>query len=43
MNVFYGRRGLVVEGVVVVVRVIGRYKSGLVRVVMDVEYGGVVV
>ena len=40
MNVFYERRGWVIEGVVVV-RGVGIYKSGVMRDVMDVEYGGV--
>jgi len=43
VNVFYERRGWVVDGVVVVVRGVGSYKSGVMIVVNDVEYGGVVV
>ena len=40
---FYGRRGWVIKGVVVLVRGVGSYKSDVMNVVMDVEYGGVVV
>jgi hypothetical protein len=43
MNVFYKRRGWVVERVVVVVGSVGSYKSGIMRVVMDVEYCCIVV
>jgi hypothetical protein len=41
--VFYGRRSCLIEGDVIVVRGVGSYKSGVTRVVIDVEYGGVVV
>jgi len=34
---------MLVEGVVVVEGGVGSYKSGVMRVVMDVEYGGIVV
>ena len=43
MNVMYERRGWVIEKVIVVVRGVGSYKSGVMGVVMDVENGGVVV
>ena len=43
MNVFYGRRDGVIKGVVLVVRGVGGYKSGVIDAVMDVAYDGVVV
>jgi len=39
----YGGRDWVVERVVIVVGGVGGYESGVMEVVVDVEYGGVVV
>ena len=43
MNMCCGGRGGILKGVVIVVRGVGGDEGGVVEVVVDVEYGGVVV
>ena len=43
VNVFYYRRGWVAERVVLVVGGVGSYKSGEMRVVVNVEYDSILV